>query len=257
MKFCRITLLLVVSFSFHFATAQLADTYEKGFIVTNDGVKMDGYIKTDDLSHLSSEVCFKASEQDKKCISYNATQVKSFETESGKHFDMFSVTIDNNNTPLPVFANLILKGDTSLYKTNSKSRTFFIVTKKDVAYVLQNDEFTSGETTMKRFYYQGVLNIATEGFSTRKYPDVSFSESDFIRVISEYNASKGYESKTISYMEKNIRQVIVSVGGGAINDETELFFQAMYRIYYPKLSRSTSLNVGLQYFNYKFFDSDG
>ena len=251
----RFFLCLIVCFSFNIAKAQLKDTFEKGIIITNENVKMDGYIKTNDLSHLSTEISFKLTEEDVKYINYNTTQIKSFQTETGKIFDLLAIKINNNSKEIAVFASLILKGQTSLYKTIYKSTTFYIVVTKDENYVLQNDEIITGETNIKKYNYEGVLNIATEGFLVNNYQKIAFNELDFIKIISEFNTSKGYKSNKVTYDEKNIHYYLVSIGGGVKKDESEIFFQAMYRVYFPKISRSTSLNLGLNYFNYQFSES--
>jgi len=142
-----------------------------------------------------------------------------------------------------------------LYKTIYKSTTFYIVVTKDENYVLQNDEIITGETNIKKYNYEGVLNIATEGFLVNNYQKIAFNELDFIKIISEFNTSKGYKSNKVTYDEKNIHYYLVSIGGGVKKDESEIFFQAMYRVYFPKISRSTSLNLGLNYFNYQFSES--
>jgi hypothetical protein len=254
MKINIMLLFLLLCFSFHNAKAQLKDTWEKGTIITSEDVKIDGYIKTNDLSHLSSEFCFKVTEDDEKCINYDTTQIKSFQTITGKTFDLLSIKIDNSSTEISVFANLILKGETSLYKTIYKSTTFYIVVTKDRNYVLQDDELMSGETEIRKYYFQGVLNTATEGYLTKNYSEIAFKEKDFIKVISGYNTSKGYVSTKVTYDEKNIHYHIINIGYGGRKNESEFFFQAMYRLYYPKISRSTSLNLGLNYFNYTFSD---
>jgi len=247
----RVILSLLILFSFQHVHAQLKDTFEKGFIITNENVGIDGYIKTNDLSNLSTEICFKLAETDVKFINYNTTQIKSFQTLTGKIFDLFSIKINNRSTEITVFANRVLQGETSLYKTIYKSTTFYIVVTKDENYVLQDDELIPGETKIKKYQYQGVLNIATKGFLKKKHQKIAFRETDFIKIISEYNTSKGYESKEVAYNEKNIHYFIVNIGGGYKKDVSELFFQAMYRLYYPKISRSTSLNFGLNYFSYQ------
>lgn len=252
MKIRRIILSLIICFSFIYAKAQLVDTFEKGTIMTIENVKIDGYIKTEDLSNLSSKICFKLAETDVKYINYDTTQIKSFQTETGKTFDLLSFKINNNRAAIKVFASLILKGEISLYKTIYKSKTFYIIVTKDENYVLQNDEQISFETNIIKHNYLGVINLATEGFSSKNNQKIPFKEIDFIKIISEYNASKGYQSKEVTYNEKIIHYFILNIGGGLKKGESELFFQAMYRLYYPKISRSTSLNLGLNYFNYQF-----
>jgi len=255
MKINRMFLCLLICFSFSNAKAQLKDIFEKGTIITNENVKIDGYIKTNDLSHLASKISFKSTETDVKYINYDTTQIKSFQTVTGKTFDLLSIKINNGSTKISVFASLILKGETSLYKTIYKSTVFYIVVAKDENYVLQNDELISHETELRKYYFQSVLNTATEGYLTKNYSKIAFKKDDFIKLISEYNTSKGYESKEVTYDEKNIHYFILNIGGGGKKDESEFFFQAMYRLYYPKISRSTSLNLSLNYFNYQFSES--
>lgn len=119
---------------------------------------------------------------------------------------------------------------------------------------MQNDELISGETEIRKYNFRGVLNIATDGFSNT-LKNIEFKENNFIKVVSDYNTSKGSESKIVSYKEKRLNYVIVNVGGGFKKNENEFFFQGMYRIYYPKISRNTSLNIGLNYFNYQYLES--
>lgn len=252
MRINRLFLCLIACFLFYNAKAQLKDTFEKGIIITNENVKLDGFIKANDLSHLSSEICFKINVNDKNCVSYNTSQIKSFQTETGKSFELFTIKINNNSTEVSVFANLIVKGETSLYKSIWKSSIFYIVVTKDKSYVLQDDELISGETAIRKYYFQRVLNIATEGFMTNRYPNISFDEKVFIKIIREYNDSKGQESTELTYNEENVHYFIVELGGGLKKSESEFFFQTKYRLYYPKISRSTSLNIGLNYFNYSF-----
>jgi len=54
MRVDRIIMFLIFCFSFHYANAQVNDAFEKGTITTNENEKKEGYIKIDDLSHLSS-----------------------------------------------------------------------------------------------------------------------------------------------------------------------------------------------------------
>lgn len=255
MKVARTVLFIAIIISSNCAKAQLKDIFEKGYIITIENVKIDGYIKTNDLANLSSEICFRLKETDEKNINYNTAQIKSFQTETGKVFEQLTIKINNNSTEITVFANLILKGETSLYKAIYKSKTFYVVVTTGENYVLQNDELIFGKTELKRYNYQGVLNIATEGFSTKNHREIAFEEIDFIKILSGYNTSKGYESQKVTYNEKNVHYYIVNIGGGLKKDESEFFFQAMYRLYYPKISRSTSLNLGLNYFNFHFSES--
>lgn len=252
MKVIRFFLCLLVCFSVLQAKAQVKDTFEKGFIVTNEGERIDGFIKSNDLAHLSATICFRATEMDKDCKLFDTTGIKSFGTVTGKHFDRLTIEINRNSEEITVFAKLIVQGETLLYKTEYKSTTLYIVVAKGKKYVLRNDEIIYGDPVMKRYNYAGVLNLATEGFSTGSGQKISFNENDFIKVVSGYNASKGYESTRIKSEEKNLHYTLVNAGGGFKTNKSEYFLQAMHRIYNPNLNRSTSLNVGLNYYYSRF-----
>ncbi len=255
MRVNRIIIFLIFCFSFHYANAQLNDAFEKGTITTIENEKKEGYIKTDDLSHLSSEVCFKSTENEAKYNCYNTSQIKSFQTETGKTYDMLSIKINDGSIEIAVFANLILLGETSLYKTVYDAKTFYIVVREDKNYVLQNDEIVFNE--VRKYNYEGLLNVATEGFFMRNFSEIAFTEKDFIKVITQYNASKGNKSKVLTYKEKNIRYSILTIGGGGRKNESEFFLQANYRLFNPKISKSTSLNFGLNYYKYQFREVSG
>ena len=140
-----------------------------------------------------------------------------------------------------------MKGECSLYKCSYNDKDIYVVKNKSNNYVLQNDELISGETEIRKYNYRGILNIATDGFSnTNKV--IEFNENSFIKIITEFNSSIGLESKVLTYNEKRINYLIATIGGGFKQNESEYFFQGIYRIYYPKISRSTSLNFGLNYF---------
>jgi hypothetical protein len=242
---------LIVCLSINISFAQLKDTFEKGSITKINNEKVDGFIKTEDLSKLASDVCFKLLERDKECVNYDTSQLKSFNTENGKYFDLMTIKINNGNKEITIFANLILKGTVSLYKVLYDYEEFFVISKNNVNYVLQDDKLVSGETEIRKYNYIGTLNTATDGFLMINYKNFEFNENNLTKIVSDYSASKGYEIKQLNYFEKNTHFIIASVGYGFKQDATEYFFQGIYRVYFPKISRSTSFNVGLNYFKYQ------
>lgn len=256
MKMGRLLCCVAFFLSYNISIAQLNDTYEKGTIFLSNGDKTEGYIKTEDLSKLSSEICFKPALTDLKCFSYTTSQIKSFYTENGKIFDLLTILINNNSKEITVFANLILQGKASLYKSVHESQEFFIIANNNTLYVLQNDKLELWETEKRKYNYRGYLNIATEGF-TNTDKNIEFNEKKFIEIISGYNTSKGFKSEKVMYKEKKITYINANAGVGFKTHATEFYFQGMYRMYYPKISRSTSINAGLSYYNYSYSESYG
>lgn len=230
---------------------QLKETFEKGFLVTIDNQKIDGYIKSEEFAIITKRICFKTEINSEKQIKYNTSQIKSFQTENGKIFELMTLKINNNETEISLFANLILKGKASLYKSNYNSDDFYIVENENNYYVLQNDKLLLGETTIRNYNFGGYLNIATEGLSDSK-GKITFNEANFVKIITEYNHLKDSKSIPFSYKEAPKRFFVLATGGSKKNDENEFFAQGFYRIYYPKISKSTSINLGICFYNYQY-----
>lgn len=251
MKKCKVLLYITICLSINFSFSQLKENYEKGSIIKNNDEKIDGYIRIDDLSKLSTEICFKLTETDKNCTIYNTSQIKSISTENGRYFDLLTIKMDQTKEEIRVFADLILKGVASLYKSAYQGSTFFIIINQNKSYVLQNDVLFLGATEMKTYHYKGILKLATKGLLYSEN-DIKFDQKDFIKIVTKYNSLKGFDSKIVETKEKRVSFVIVNVGGGIKKDENEFFVQGIYRIYYPNISRSSSLNIGLNYFIYHY-----
>lgn len=170
--------------------AQLKEKFEKGCIV-KDSLKSIGYVKLDDLSGLSSGVCFKSSLAEKKCKLYDMTQITSYEIGNGNTFDLLVCKMSNNRKEIKLFANLIFKGgELSLYKSIYNSKIIYMLSKSGMNYVLQNDKLISGEMEIRKYDYEGVLNFATEGVAFRNAKKMKFEEDYFIEIVSEYKLSK-------------------------------------------------------------------
>lgn len=236
-----------------FSLAQLTANFEKGTVVQTNGQKLEGFIKTEALEALSKRICFKTEVAQDNCSLFDTETIQSFQTENGKIFELITTKINKNTTKIKTFGNLIVSGKASLYKTVFDDEEMYIVKNEGVFYVLQNLKLVDGEIELRDYNYRGYLNIATEGFTNnRTY--IEFSESNFVKVINDYNASKGVESKQTAYQEKSIGYYIGFVGGGFVSNENEIFGQFYYRKFFPKISQNTSLNIGLSYYFYRYLD---
>jgi len=245
--------LALIFFSTLISNAQLKEKFERGWIINNIGVKIEGYIRTGDLSELSSDVCFKQDLEEKDCQNYNNTQIKSFHIGNKDTFDLLNLKMDNNQNEINIFANLILKGEKlSLYKSIYNSDKFYILYKEDKYFVLQNDKLISGEMEFRRYNYRGILNFVTEGLIYKSNTKIKFNEDTFIDIVTEYNKLKKAQSKDLRVKEKSANYYIINAGFGIQKNDSEYYGQIMYRKYNPRISRSTSLNIGISYFNYQF-----
>jgi hypothetical protein len=113
------------------------------------------------------------------------------------------------------------------------------------------NKLISGETKIRKYNYTGILNLATEGLIFKNNLNIKFDEDRFVDIITEYNNSKGSKSKDLRVEQESTNFVIANVGLGFDNNGSEYYGQVMYRKYLPKISRSTSLNIGVSYFQYQ------
>lgn len=239
------------------SNAQLKEKFEKGWIVKNNNNKIEGYIKTDDLSKMSSTICFKPNLEEKNCTSYGTTQLKSFQTFNENTFDLLNLKINKNKDEVDIFANLIVEGgELSLYKSIYNSDILYVIIKNSKNYVLQNDKLISGEMKIRKYNYEGILNFVTENLIVKNNLNTKFDENNFVKIITEYNKSKGTQSKDLRTENNSINYIIANIGLGYNNNNSQYYGQIMYRKYLPKISRSTSLNVGINYFNYQFTEQN-
>jgi hypothetical protein len=253
MKNKKFLFLLLLTFTIKSSFAQLKEIYEKGSITKNDGQTISGFIKNDDFKHKITSICFKTSLSNNTCLKYDTSQIISFKTERGEIYNLFNIKINNLSKDVTLFAKKLVDGKTSLYKSLSNEMIFYIVKKGNKNYVLQKDRLKSGEVKIERYNYPGILNQITEDFSIKTKNEVKFKEQYFIDRISSYNESKGNEYKIIKTTEKPVKFLTFSSGlGFGKNKGSEYFLQLNKRIYYPNFSRNTSLNIGLNYYNYQF-----
>ncbi|MEC4003939.1 hypothetical protein OX283_004670 [Flavobacterium sp. SUN052] len=256
MKKNNFLLLMLFILTYNLSFSQLKEVYEKGKIMLKNGNKIEGYIKQDELGKLVEKIYFKNSLEDKNYEIYSTTQINSFLFSSGEAYELLTVKLNHNKDEVTLFANLLVKGKVSLYKSFYLNEPFFIINNANNNFALQNDKFDSGDTEIGKYHYKAYIDVATEGFA-KTHETISYSEKDFIKIITEYNIFLNSESKIISASKKSINFLIATIGTGIPkNDGKEVFFQGIYRIYFPKISRSTSLNVGLTYYNYKFSVTD-
>lgn len=255
MRFSIKLLFVVLITPYTIIYSQLKDNFTKGSIELLNGEKKHGYIKNESILELSKDVTFKSQENDPNFDVYNTSNLKSFTTDNGLKFDRLKLKVNNNSDEIIVFADLILEGKASLYKSYYNSKVIFIIAKDNLYYVLQNDEISTTENELIRYNYLGILYFTTET-SSENSKTINYNEANFIKVITNYNKSLGSESKLHSSKEKPISFIIVYGGTGKAQYGTTLFFHGFYKTYFPSISRKTSLNFGLEYYNekIKYFD---
>lgn len=246
-------MVFIISGSAH---AQLKDSYIKGRIELKNGQFINGYIKDNEMAQVNFEIYFKDNPEDKKEEMYDTSRIKSYSLEDGEIYDLVFFRGEYMTHEISVLGKLIVRGKASLYKIHYNSDIIYIVTNGNNSYVLQKDKMDKSQmsTELTYYYFKARLLQAVSGstISKEKIENISFNEKEFIGVIKEYNSFSRSENQIISVKKNPVHFIIASVGGMYKNrDRNEFYFQGIFRTYFPKISRSTSLNTGISYFNYK------
>lgn len=253
MKFIKnlffLLLLTTVSVSF----GQLRETLFKGTLVLTNGQTKEGFIKNQSVSEYAKEVKFKTAETDKKFESFTSQTLKSFTTQNGHSYETITIKVNNNKDEVTVIAQKILTGKASLYLTYYETIAIYVVENNGVFYVLQKDELITGELQMTRYNFRGVLNMAIEGY-TGGQENLDYDGKTFINLITGYNQTKDSESTILVPKEKAVKYFTVYGGyaNGTFETDRNLFFQSNFRVYFPSISRTTSINIGLNYISGQF-----
>jgi hypothetical protein len=240
---------------------QLKETYAKGSVQLKNGQTISGFIKERELGKMNYSISLKLSEKDKKSTVYDTAQIKTYSLNGNEFFEFFQIKINDTTENISVLAKLVLKGKASLYKFVYKDDVLYIIKNNEKLYVLQNDKLERGsqETEVKEYHFKYHLTNAISDLkeSTDKLETIKFNEKDFVAILSAYNSSFGSDSKLMTIKEKNIHYILATIGGMLKKDnQNEFFVQLSYRTYFPKISRSTSLNIGINYYKYNYIEAD-
>jgi hypothetical protein len=229
---------------------QLVDSFEKANIELFNGEKYEGLVKIGDKYDMAKQIIFKRTGSVSE-VFYTPTEIKKLTLNNGEIYVALNIKVNKNKTELVLFGKQLIDGLASLYQGEYEADDIFIISNNGINYVLQNDKIR--QTELVKFNYEGYLKLALEDiFNTQK--KINFNEKEFVKLVLEYNKSKGTDSKVVEYKSKPIHYYLGFLGMGIPNrmGDSELFVQSMYRTYFPNFSKSTSLNIGLSYYNYKY-----
>jgi len=86
--------------------------------------------------------------------------------------------------------------------------------------------------------------------------NTKFDEDNFADIVVTYNNLKGNTSKDLREEEESTRFILANIGFGLSNNDRQYYGQVMYRKYIPKISLSTSVNIGVSYYRYRFTEQN-
>jgi hypothetical protein len=126
MNFHKNTILIVLLITINFSFGQLKNEVTTVQLTLLNGITKEGFANKTDEKTLSQGIDFKSSEKDKDLIHYDTSNLKSF-SYNNLNFEVKSINVNNNTTPIKLFCQLLLKGKASLYKSYYGSEEIFII----------------------------------------------------------------------------------------------------------------------------------
>lgn len=201
--------------------------FQKGYIMTTNGQKINCYILNEDFFNTPEKFKYKLS-LDSEVKTILASRLQSLLIESHLKYQRHSVKIDKSSdfidelslTRLSEFedANLLLKvlveGKTDLLSYSTSKFKRFFYKKEGILYPLEYKRYkTKINTVGENLNYQIQLkdNFNCE---SRTWSNISYNEKSLVKFFTEYNSCKG--SSNINYYLRNeSRKPIINLRGKA------------------------------------------
>lgn len=252
---CIATLVLILLYCFP-ANAQLQDEYLKGKITLQNNQQKEGYIKRESLEKMNCFIYFKETENQKDPVKYDTLSLTGFTMQTGEIFERIIFEPNPKLKNRYFFGSLLLRGKASVYETMYKEAQFYIISNDGINYPLQDDVLEVNATAITPHYFKNYLTKAIGDSFNSKISRMNFSEESILSIVSEYNKSQSSLSIPTLVKKSNVSFLILNVGiGKRSGNEKETYVQGIYRVYFPKYSKSTSINTGISYYKYRFSEN--
>ncbi len=229
--------------------AQIKTTDIKVTIALTDGKQLSGFIKDETLSKMTVGVKFKPSEAGVS-TTYTISDFKNIQFENGESYEVLQAFLFRDTIKTKVLGALILKGKASVYEVNHNEDEVYIIDKDGKTYSLQNDQLNSSEGEITKYFFKNILLSVVEdgGITEDDVQRISFNQEDILTIVKKYNSSKNVVSEVFSHKTPTSTFIIAGSSGNFLDkNDIEGLVTVFYRLYYPRISKSTSINIGLQY----------
>ena len=253
-----ILLLILVNGSYS-VNAQITDDFIKGSIVLKNNETRNGFIRNDDFRRMNYKIKFKPTQESNRVFVFDTASIKSIVMEDGEIYDLLRYMPKSAKDSISVLARLMIKGKASLYKVYYRGAVVFIISNNQKTYPVQDDEIPMNSTVVTQNYYIQYLKSAFEDYDDlmAEIDKMEFTESGIVQLVKKYNLHNQSENKIIKMVEKSKGFIVLNADGGITNQDNNLLsFEGTYRVYFPKISKSTSFNWGLKHSTKRYSDQE-
>lgn len=270
MKKIAITLCVLMSISAFSQT-----DFKKGFIINNQGEKINGYVNYKENSSIY-EYCEFKSTLESEVKKYFPNLIKAYGFENDKFFLSKNISSEVNNSENK-FLNVIISGIATLYRIGD---TFYL--EKDTIFKELNNELLVKNTQNLNVYrrpskrYIGILKVFFKDCPEVKIKieKINYNERDLEKLVNEYNKCRGQESIVYKKLKPKFRAEFgFFFGLSSLNinykhdflnplfftdksSNTSSLFGGFTEIYMPRFSERVSFYTGVFFSENKLSESE-
>jgi hypothetical protein len=201
---------LLLFISLFFITVIKAQiNFEKGYFISNNGIKTECFIKNLDWYNNPTDFKYKIDIQDSESKTETITNIQEFGIENNAIYKRANVKIDQSSNKLDhmstdknpiwkddtIFLKILIKGEAILYQyTNGDIIRFFYETKeKPIEQLVYKEYFSTNDngekTTAENVYYKQQLynNVKNETITLSQITKLEYNKDRLIKYFIKYN----------------------------------------------------------------------
>lgn len=234
MKFFNMKNLLTIVFILCFSFSKAQINFEKGYFISNSGIKTQCLIKNIDWKDNPNIFEYKINLNDTEIKTESIASVTEFGIDNRSKFKRYKVNIERSGNDLKdisdtknpkwseevLFLKVLIEGNATLFFYSDKTiYKYFLETKsspieqlikiKYVSYEKNPGEayFDDGIRENNHFRQQLYNNLKCDKISEKDFENIKYDKSSLMNIFEKYNSCMGSES-SILFKEKTQKQII-------------------------------------------------
>ncbi len=217
------------------------------------GEQLTGFVKDEPMYKMNYRILYKESAETKSFKVLDTSVVLALRLSNNERYDLLHFKADQAKDSTAVLAKLLVEGKLRLYEIANKDKQFFLLKNQDNVYTLEDDDLLHiSALDVKEHHFKQRMDSAMQ-LNPAYFEDINkseFNQAAITKLVIKYNQDVGSVAQVLKIKNEFANFLILGFGGRFKNSvEHEFYLNAMIRAYFPRISKGTSLNLGLQYFH--------
>lgn len=247
-KFSYMKNLLTIVFVLFFSFSKAQINFEKGYFISNSGIRTQCLIKNIDWNDNPTQFEYKIDSNDTEIKTESIVSVSEFGIDNTSKFKRYKVNIERSSTNLKdisntknpkwseevLFLKVLIEGDASLFSySDSSIYKYFIETKNSPIEQLVRIKYISYEKNPGEAFFDDSIrennhfrqqlynNLKCDAITEKELENTKYSKSSLMSIFEKYNSCVGSVSAT-NFKEKTEKETIIIRITPSINLTTPL-----------------------------------